>query len=449
MQQLIEFEGQPIKAMQGRKVKEEMRMKLFQEFKSKFSGLDKALNEMGTFRKLRELKVDLGDGANQLSVTVDKDRAETGKYQLEVDQLASRTSLMTNGVEDPNETIFGPGTIRIEQENGETTVINVSDSESSLRGISSLINSESKSPIRASVIKDASQPNAPYRLVMTAKGEGASNQVLPPEFSFEGAGEINVEDQHDAQNATLSLDGFEISAENNDINDFLPGVNLHLKQAMPGHTITLNISEDYQKISAKVKTVVEQLNQVLSFIVKQNTVDEKSDTSTTFAGDISLHSIEFQLRNAIHEGYIAGDPEDSNAKVIHLTELGIEFDRAGSLSFKEDKFNKFLEKNFTEIGQAISGDDGLANRLKGVLDSYTRIGSGILSIKEQGIRQRIKQIDEQIENKTRLVEAKRQQIIDQFSKLESSLGNLQRQQQQLSASLGGGGGGTVAQLLGG
>ena len=73
----------------------------------------------------------------------------------------------------------------------------------------------------------------------------------------------------------------------------------------------------------------------------------------------------------------------------------------------------------------------------------------MLSIREQGIRARIKTIDDQIEEKTRMVDQKRQQIVDQFSRLESSLGNLQRQQQQLSASLGGGGGSSISQLLGG
>ncbi len=446
--QLIEIEGQPIKAMQGRKAKEEMRMKLFQEFKTKFSGLDKALNEMTTFRKFRELKVDLGDGTNLVNVTVDKDKAETGQYQLEVSQLAAKTSLISNGFEDPNETIFGAGFIRVETENGESTQIPVSEKDSSLRGIASALNRNANSPLRGAVIKDAAQPDAPWKLVLSAAKEGASQQIQTPDFNFEGAAEISIADQHDAQNATLSLNGFPIETETNDITDFLPGVNFHLKQASPDHPFTMTITEDYQKVSGKIKGLVEQVNQVLQFIVKQNTIDEKTDTSTTFAGDTSLQSMEYQLRNAIHDGYPGGEPDDKNAPLVHLTELGVEFEKNGLLTFKEEKFNKTLESNFDSIAQAMSGPNGLATRMRSIVDGYTRIGNGTLSVKEQGIRERIKQIDSQIDDKTRLVEQKKQSIVDQFSKLESSLGNLQRQQQQLSASLGGGGG-SISQLLGG
>ncbi len=448
VQQLIEIENQPIKAMQGRKTKEETRMKLFQEFKSKFSGLDKALSEMSSFRKFRELKVDLGDGANLVSVTLDKEKAEVGKYQLEISQLAGKTSLISNGFEDPNEATFGPGFIRLETESGETTQVSVSDKESSLRGIASALNRDLNSPLRASVIKDSSQPEAPWKLVLSAKKEGSGNQIQNPDFNLEGGTEISIEDQHDAQNATVSLDGFPIETESNDINEFLQGVNLHLKQASPDHPFVMSITEDYQKVSGKVKNIVDQLNQVLQFIVKQNTIDEKSDTTTTFAGDTSLQSMEYQLRNAIQEGFLGGEPGQANVPIIHLTDLGVEFEKTGLLTFKEDKFNKVLENSFDAIAMGISGPNGFAFRLRSILDGYTRLGNGMLSIKEQGIRERIKQIDNQIEDKTRLVEQKKQQIVDQFSKLESSLGNLQRQQQQLSASLGGGGG-SVSQLLGG
>ena len=72
----MEAESQPVKALQVRKEREESRLKLFQEFKGKFAGVTKALADVSDFRKFRELKVDLGDGASQVSVTVDKEKAQ-------------------------------------------------------------------------------------------------------------------------------------------------------------------------------------------------------------------------------------------------------------------------------------------------------------------------------------------------------------------------------------
>ena len=55
---IIEAEKQPIKTLETRKAREDARLKLFQEFKSKFSAIEKSLSEISSFRKLRELKVE-------------------------------------------------------------------------------------------------------------------------------------------------------------------------------------------------------------------------------------------------------------------------------------------------------------------------------------------------------------------------------------------------------
>lgn len=449
VQQMIEAENKPIKQLEARKAKEDTRLKLFQEFKSKFGGLDKAISELTTFRKFRELKADLGDGANLASVTLDKERAEPGTYVIEIDELATRTSAISNGFENPDDPILGMGFVTMNLSNGDSVDIYVEDGQSSLRGVASTINKKADSPVRASVIKDSSDPDTPWKLLLTGKKDGQANQINFPEFYFmESDEEFFIDEDKEAQNAQLLIDGFPIESETNQIRDFLPGVNLTLKQARPDQPFTLTITEDYQKMGGKMKNLVDQLNQVLQFIVKQNTIDEHTDTSTTFAGDTSLQTMEYRMRNLLHEGFFVGEPD--SGEVLHLNQLGVEFEKNGSLSFKEDKFEKSVEGNFDKVAQAVTGPMGIANQLRVLLDGYTRSSNGFLNIKEKAIRDRIKDIDNQIDDKTRYVEKRKQAITDQFARLEGTLGNLQRQQQYLSATLGGGGGGNmVSQLLGG
>ena len=104
---IVEAESAPIKQIEARKGREDAKLKLFQEFKGKFANVDKALAELSSFQKFRELKVDLGDGASQVSVTIDKDKAQPGTYQIEVDQLAARTSVISNGFEDAEDASMG------------------------------------------------------------------------------------------------------------------------------------------------------------------------------------------------------------------------------------------------------------------------------------------------------------------------------------------------------
>ena len=195
---------------------------------------------------------------------------------------------------------------------------------------------------------------------------------------------------------------------------------------------------------------MDELNKVLEFIVKQNQVDEKSDTRATFAGDTTLQSIEYRIRNLIHEGYPAGDPEKDDFRLVYINQIGIEFQKDGTLTFKEERFQKALEKDFDGLSQAISGELGFAKQIRDSLDGFTRPLDGILATRERGLRDRVKELDRQIDTKKAALERRQTTLTEQFSRLEASLAGLQRQSQSLAAmGAGGCGGGSIAQLLGG
>lgn len=449
IQQIVEAERQPIRTLEVRKAREEAKMKLFQEFKGKFSGFDKTLAEFSNFRNFRDLKVNLGDGEQFISVTVDKDRAEPGTYSLEVEQLAERSSIISNGFEDPAKNVLGVGFINIELANGEDMEIYVDESNASLNGVAKLLNTQANSPVQASVIKDGSDPDRPWRLIVTGKDAGSDDEIHFPEFYFlDGEEELEVRSEKKAQNALIKIDGFPIEVEGNTIENFLQGVNLQLKEARPGRPFTVSIAEDNQKVSGKVKGLVDQLNSVLDFINKQNQVNETTDTRTSFAGDTSLQSIEYRLRNLLHEGFPVGHPDDENFRFVHLNQIGVEFDKAGTIQFKEEKFTQALEKDFAAVAEAITGEWGFAVQMREVVNGYTRPGSGMLSVREAALRNRIRQVDDQIVQKERRLEQKTKALTAQFSRLQTSLAKMQSQQAYLASSMGGGGGDMISQLMG-
>jgi len=452
IKQIMEAEVQPLRQLEARKTREEARLKLFQDFKGKFAGIDKALMDVASFAKLRELKVDMGDGQNLASVTLDKEKAQPGSYTVQIDSLAARSSLITNGFEDPDEPILGIGFIVMGLANGESAEIFVDEDHASLRGVANLITNHENSPVRAAVIKDASNSDEPWKLILTAKKEGEINSIDFPEFYFlDGTQDFYIDDQKESQNARILVDGFPIELESNDVADFLPGLGMHLKQARPEQPFNITVSEDHVKVSGKIKGLVDQLNGVLQFIIQQNTIDSKSDTRSSFAGDTGLQTIEFRLRNLLHEGFPVGDPQGDDFRLVFLNQIGLEFDKNGQISFKEEKFQKALEKDFKGVAEAVTGGFGFAFQMREVISNYTRAGDGLLNMREQGLRSRITEMDRQIDGKIKVLERKQQGLVDKFSKLEGTLANMQRQQQYLSAALpgGGGGGNIISQLMGG
>ena len=447
---IIEAEKQPIKSLEKRKDAEGSKLKLFGEFKGKFTALQGTLDSMIGFNKFKELKAELGDGSQLMGVSIDKEKANVGSWEVEVKELAERSSMISNGFSDPNKKVLGLGYITLNLPEGKTQDIYVTADDASLYGIANKINAVPESAVKATVLKDVTDSEKPYRLVVTAKKDGAENEVKFPQLYFvDGQEEFYVDKDKGAKNALLSVDGFEVELPSNDVPDFLQGVGVQLKQAKPGQKFSFSVKADYQKVSDKVKKVIDGINGVLDFINKQNQVNESSDTKNTFAGDTSLQNIEFRLRNLMHEGFATHTNSEDSFKVLHLSELGIEFDKKGAISIKEEKFQKAMEADFEGVAEAISGEKGFVTQLKSVMDGYADSGTGVMAARERGIQSRIKQIDDTIGMKQRNIDKKTESLTAQFSRLQGSLSDMQRQQSYLSATMGGGGGNPISQLLGG
>lgn len=447
---IVEAERQPVKTMQARKKIEEDRLKLFSEFKSKVSTLQAGVNNVLGINKFKELKAELGNGKDLMEVTLDKEKASIGSWEIEIKEVAQRASMVSNGFSDPKEKLLGLGYITLELENGETQDLYVTQDDASLDAIATKINGTPGAAVKATVVKDMGDPDRPYRLIVTSKKDGAANDIRFPQIYFvDGEEDFYIEEDKGAKNALIELDGFPVELESNQLGNFMNGVGVNIKSAKPGEKFTLSIQADNKKITDKVKKVVDDANAVLEFINKQNAVDEKTDTRSTFAGDTGLQNIEFRLRNLMHEAFPVNLGDEGEFRTIEMHALGVSFDKGGKITLNEEKFTKALEKDYDGVAQVFSNDEGFAAQLKAVLDGYTTPGQGMLSMREKTIKDRIGQIDRNIENKERLIDAKQKALTEQFSRLQGSLMRLQQQQQYMTATLGGGGSNPISQLLGG
>src|SRR5690606_31926832 len=138
---------------------------------------------------------------------VDKNLAETGAYQIEVVQLAGRSSMMSNGFPDPDESQVGVGYFSYELPNGEVKEVYISEEDSTLNGIANLINRQKGLNLNAIVVNDGvgedgiGQENA-WRLIVTHKEAGALNDAEFTDFYFlDGDEEFFLEKERMAQNS--------------------------------------------------------------------------------------------------------------------------------------------------------------------------------------------------------------------------------------------------------
>lgn len=380
-------------------------------------------------RSLRELAVSTGD-SKDIAVTADKNIADPGKYQFEVLQMAQKSSAFSNGVEDKDKTYVGVGYIRAVLPNGEEKEIYVDEHHATLTGIAKLINGDSELGMRANVVNDGKDEDAPWRLMISMSETGDNQRVeFPYLYLVDGEVDLYFDQERPAQDAKIKLDGFEIEVPGNRITDLIPGVTIDLKKARPGEEITIEITEDVQKIGGKINSLVENINAVLKFIKEQNTLDEKTDTSRTLGGDSTLQSIESRIRSAVFATI------QTHAGPMRVGDLGITFQREGHLKFDQAKFEAALSKDYKAVAQVLTGqytpEGGKSNGFIDILDDTAKtlltMPSGILPNRKGGLQSQINQIDRQIANKQRLIQQKEEVLKAKFARLEETISKIKGQ----------------------
>ena len=397
-------------------------------------------------RSLREFKVDTNEDI--ISVTTDKNRVVPGSYQIEVMELAQKSSAMSTGFADKDESYVGVGFIQYTMPDGETKDIYVDSDNASLAGIVKLINKDSSLGVTANVINDGSGSDNPWRMILSMNKTGDDSAVDFPYFYFvDGEDDFQLEFQREAHDAKIKLDGFEIEAPDNKVTDLVSGVTIDLKKAKPGEEFTLKISEDIQAVSAKVADLVTKLNGVLSFVKQQNTMDEKTDTSRTLGGDIMLQSLQGRIHSAVFKDVL------TEKGYKRMADIGLTFNREGMLEFDDKKFSAQIAEDYNNVAQILTGtmtaeggkSQGFMDNLNEMVGNSLRTPDGLIQSRKKTLQSNIEQIDRRISQKQKYIEEKEKNLKDKFARLEGTISKIRSQGAGI-AGLGSAGADPVQQL---
>jgi flagellar hook-associated protein 2 len=429
VQQIVEAEKIPIQQMEARKGKISDKKALVGQLMTLIESMRGEVLKNKNARSLRELAINTGD-SKDIAVTADKNIAETGKYQLEVVQLAQKSSAISNGVEDKDKTYIGVGYIRAVLPNGDEKEIYVDEKSASLTGIAKLINGDADLGMRATVVNDGKGEDEPWRIMISMAETGDDNKVeFPYLYLVDGEVDLFFENERPAQDAKVKLDGFEIEVPSNKVTDLIPGVTIDLKKAKPGEDINIEITEDIQKIGGKVGSLIDNINNVLKFIKDQNTLDEKTDTQRTLGGDLTLTTIESRIRSAVFASV------NTDSGPMRMGDLGVTFQRDGLLKFDQAKFEAALSKDYKSVAQTLTGkytlEGGKSNGFIDILDDTAKgllvQPAGVLSTRKSGLQSQVNQIDRQIATRQRIIAQKEEVLKAKFARLEETISKIQGQ----------------------
>lgn len=431
--QLIEAEKIPMQTIQGKKAKVENKLKLVEDLEGKIQGIRGTIGELASTRGFSDIKLESAD-PTVVAGTVDPNAVTRGSWNIEVMQLAQKAAAITNGFPDKDSTEIGIGYFSFETPEG-TKEVYISGGNSTLSGAANAINRAGVG-VQATVITDQTDPDNPFRLMLTGKDVGGKSQIEYPTLYFlDGDQDVYFEQDRPATNGKIKLDGFEIDVPDNTLEDLIPGVTVELKQASPGKTVTINVKEDMEAVSGKVKSFVDGVNEVLGFIQKQNSLTQESDTTSTLGGDVVLRTIEARMRSMLQSPVYG-----TGSNITMLNEIGISFSRNGTLEFKEDKFNTKLKQNPDDMQRFLTGDGfntGFIPKLRNTIRNLTDSTFGPLSNRKRGLNTQIDQMDRRLDGLERRLAQKEQSLKRKFASLEEKMAGIQAQGSFLAAGVGG------------
>lgn len=432
VEQLMDAERIPVKQMEGQKTKQEDKLKLVTDLETKVNDITKNLSELTSTNGFSDKKFVSGD-PNVVEGQVDPLSALPGDYAIEVVQLAQKPAAISNGFPDKNETQMGVGYIKFNTPDGEKEIY-INGTNSTLEGVANQINNANVG-LKAQVLQDKKDPENPFRIMISGLATGSDKQVTFPRiYLLDGDQDMYFDQSRPAQNAKVKVDGFEIEVPENKVADLIPGVTLDLKSAAPGREIRLAVKENLEVISGKIKTFVDAYNGALEFIQKQNKLqagEGKNPKLGPLGGDGMLRTIESSLRRVILNPQMGVD-----TPIRRVNELGIEFNRNGTLNFNQDKFNKVLNANPKAVAAFFRGDGfntGFVSGLKREIGNLINGQFGVISNRKRGLDDKIKQINGRIETKERQLEKKEEGLRRKFADLESKMSELQSQQARVAA----------------
>ncbi|RYZ76191.1 MAG: flagellar hook associated protein, partial [Proteobacteria bacterium] len=293
VEQMMEAERIPVKTMEATKVKTDDKLKLVTELETKVNEITKNLSELTSTKGFSDKKMTSGD-PNIVDGTLDAGAAVPGDYSIEVLQLAEKPSAISNGFPDKDKTKMGVGYIKFGTGDGMKEVYITGDN-STLEGVAKQINA-STSGLSATIVEDRKDKDNPFKLIISGVATGDDKQIsFPKVYLLDGDQDMYFDESKPAKNAKVKVDGFELELPENKVNDLFPGLALELKTASPGKTVRINVKENLEVISGKIKSFVDAYNAALGFIQGQHKLsgtNGKSPTMGPLGGDGMLRSVE-------------------------------------------------------------------------------------------------------------------------------------------------------------
>ncbi len=353
------------------------------------------------------------------------DGATVKSSVVAVTRLAQQSSWMSSAAQG----VLNPATDSIASETTNLTIqvgtkistLSVA-AGTTMNQLVELINNPAGNPgVSAAIVNDGLDPLKPYKLVLTANGYGEDNRIeILSQPALLGLAEQASQTAVSSLNAQFTVDGIAFQRQSNTVNDVLSGVTLAFKKT---DTSTISVAENDEALKEKVTSLVTAYNDVVQELRQKSAYDATTGDFGILAGT-TLRDLPFELQGL----FTAGNTADPEGVVTSLFDLGMEFNRDGSITIDETALSAAISDHGEGVRAFFLGDaensiEGLADKINNRLRSLTSV-AGSIEGEKTSAQTRIDDLNLKLEEETARLDRRYEQLTKQFVALDSFMSQM-------------------------
>jgi flagellar hook-associated protein 2 len=304
--------------------------------------------------------------------------------------------------------------------------LSIDASNNTLGGIRDAINA-ANAGVTASIINDGS--GTPYRLTLTSATSGVASSM---KLSVSGDAAIssligydptaasqNLNEIQTARNAQLSIDGVSVSSASNSVAGAIQGVTLNLTKETAS-AVTVGVQRNNTQLSAALGSLVNAYN------AANKAMAGATAKGAVMQGNWAVLGIQREVRS------ILGSVQTAGGTYTTLSQLGISFQKDGTLAYDSSKVTAAMSAN---VGSVSALAVALGGTIKTFADNLLGT-SGPITNESAGINRSITDIGTQRTRLQSRLDATQLRYQKQFAALDTLMSGMTQTSTFLTQQLG-------------
>jgi flagellar hook-associated protein 2 len=301
------------------------------------------------------------------------------------------------------------------------TTMDLDTGDGSLQGLVNALNG-SGTGVKASTVR---LDDGTYRLQVTASTTGAASDFTLK--NLDGSDLLGGAVVTAGQDAEITIGTDVLHSSTNTFSDVANGLTISLGSTVTsGTVVNLDAQQDTAGMTAKVKGIVDAINDALSKIDSLTAYDASTNTSGPLAGDSGVRAVRSDLLNTVY-------PTDGTS----LASVGIQLDKFGKLTFDEAAFKTAYAADPAGVAAKFTtgATDGFAARVQAAGKRASDPFTGTITTSITGRNSEIKRMQDSIAEWDTRLALRQESLQRQFTALETALSQMNSQSSWLSGQL--------------